>query len=215
MVPHHDIHALIVDAWEVGKQADLSGVGYGRIHWGNREDIADNPLSYYAFLYGIAASLGATRTIEIGTHWGGSAVAMMRGMLRTTTDPILVTIDVTNESDNFLPHQPESRYIVKLVGDAAEGSLVERVQSTIPSAELIYIDAWKDPEPIVSAVKLYSEMFAPKAIVLDDIRLTDSLSRAWSELQSAFRGRAVDCSEVISEIRPQKTHPGFGLIDLR
>ena len=58
-----------------GQSFDLSGVGYGRRHSGDTGEISTKPMTYYPFLAGVAAHIGATATIEIGTHWGGSAVA--------------------------------------------------------------------------------------------------------------------------------------------
>ena len=74
------LEAVIKAAWETGHEVGLAGVGYGRIHWGNQTDISDTPLSYYYFLSGLVKTLRYSRILEIGTHQGGSALAMLSGI---------------------------------------------------------------------------------------------------------------------------------------
>lgn len=59
---------IVRSAWDVGKKIDLSGIGYGRIHWDNREDVRDQPESYYYFLAGLVRKINLARILEIGTH---------------------------------------------------------------------------------------------------------------------------------------------------
>jgi hypothetical protein len=35
--------------WQYGQDVDLTGVGYGRIHWDNEIDIWDFPVPYHYF----------------------------------------------------------------------------------------------------------------------------------------------------------------------
>jgi len=75
-----DLRRLVELDWQAGQLIDLTGVGYGRIHWGNLTDISTPTVPYYQFLAGLAAFIEAETALEIGTHWGGSAVAILRGM---------------------------------------------------------------------------------------------------------------------------------------
>src|SRR4051794_7653202 len=73
---------VVRDAWSAGASVSLDGIGYGRINWDNEQDIVTDASDwpYYQFLAGLAMLLDAKSALEIGTHWGGSARALARGM---------------------------------------------------------------------------------------------------------------------------------------
>ncbi len=159
----------------------------------------------------MAANTGATSVIEIGTHWGGSAVALMRGMLSQQTSPLLVTIDITTESDHYLPAQPESRFITKIVGDANRPEIVDQVRASVRQADLLFIDASHSAKPTLLNTFLYGLLFKPKVVLLDDITHNESMKAAWAILRAIYPHQSVDCATVVPAIRRRE---GFGLIVL-
>jgi hypothetical protein len=60
--------------WDAGASVDLTGVGYGREHWGSQTAVLVTPLNYYRFLAGISRLIGAQRTYYTPLSWsiGGS-----------------------------------------------------------------------------------------------------------------------------------------------
>lgn len=205
------LESFVRAAWAAGQSFDLSGVGYGRRHSGDTGEISTKPMTYYPFLAGVAAHIGATATIEIGTHWGGSAVALMRGMLSRLPAPLLVTVDITTESDTYLPAQPEYRFMRKIVGDANNPKTVEQVRASVQKADLLFIDAKHTAQPTLLNALLYGLLFKPKVVLLDDITHNESMCAAWAVLQAIYPCQSVDCSTIVPKIR---SRTGFGLIAL-
>lgn len=167
---------IVKEAWETGQTIDLATVGYGRIHWGNKQDVDDHPHPYYYFLAGIVRTFGLSRILEIGTHWGGATRAMHRGMIEPTAGKI-VTVDITTESDNRLKSYPD---IVKVVGDANIESTMTEVLTHFGNrpVDLIYIDALHFAMPTFQNYALYTAALRPKVVVFDDITLNEEMSRS-------------------------------------
>jgi hypothetical protein len=116
---------------------------------------------------------------------------------------------LSTESDNFLPFQPESRFIRKIVGDANDPAIVDRVRALTPKADLLFIDAAHRAKPTLLNAFLYGLLFKPKVVVLDDITHNESMREAWAILQTIYPTQSVDCSTVVPAIRRRE---GFGLI---
>ena len=130
---------VVKTAWKAGSEIDLQGVGYGRLHWGNKTDVRDEPSPYYYFLAGLVRTYRFSRILEIGTHWGGATRAMWRG-LNAPHQSKIVTVDITTESDARLLDFPD---IVKIVGDGNSKDVVTRVAAEFGAVpvDLVYIDA--------------------------------------------------------------------------
>jgi len=190
-----------------GAAVQLEGIGYGRIHWGNEEDILTDNNSYYRFLAGAAALTGARSALEIGTHWGGSARAIARGM---KDGGKIVTIDVSSESDAVLPSCPERKMIQKIVGDANSLEVIEQVQSAISNVDMLYIDAEHSAMPSLVNLSVYLTLLHPKMVLLDDIALNESMARFWQIVRRAYPDRSINCAQVEPDIRPDGA--AFGLI---
>lgn len=135
----------------------------------------------------------------------------MRGMLSRQQAPLLVTVDVTTESDNYLPAQPESRFIRKIVGDANRPETVELVRALVRQADLLFIDAAHSAKPTLLNAFLFGLLFKPKVILLDDIKHNESMRAAWAILQAIYPYQSVDCTTIVPAIRRRE---GFGLIVL-
>jgi len=204
---------IVRSAWDVGKEIDLSGIGYGRIHWGNREDVKDQPSSYYYFLAGLVRKFSLARILEIGTHWGGATRAMWYG-LNDPDSAKIVTVDITTESDNRLLDYPK---IQKIVGDANSEAIFDRIATSFDwePIDLIYIDAAHQTVPTVMSFALYAMALRPKLMVLDDITLNEPMKAAWSKIKTMLpAGSAVNAAEIEKKIRDAGNNPGFGLIRL-
>jgi hypothetical protein len=204
---------IVKAAWVTGQDLNLTGLGYGRIHWGNQTDISHTPQSYYYFLSGIVRMLGFSRILEIGTHCGGSTLAMFSGVGDRQAE--IVTVDITSEGDPYL--QPYSQ-IRKITGDANSMEVIHQVLEAFSfrSIDLIYIDADHNCLPTLLNYAIYATLLRPKYVVFDDITLNESMSELWVCVSRSVSSEdALDATTIVPEIRPQPTKPGFGLIRLR
>jgi predicted O-methyltransferase YrrM len=196
-------------AWTAGSEIDLDGIGYGRIHWGNKTDVKHEPSSYYKFLAGLASVSGSETALEIGTHWGGSTLSIKRGLERNSTDARVITIDITNESDNFIPRFADKN-IIKIVGDANRQEVASEVFSMIPSVDFMYIDAAHTLLPTLINYAVYVTRLRPKLVVFDDINLNPEMRAFWEVVQSGFSEFSINVSDHIPEVRDGSC--GFGIL---
>jgi LPS sulfotransferase NodH/4-hydroxybenzoate polyprenyltransferase len=206
-----DVSEVIRGAWETGRAFDLTGIGYGRIHWDNEQDISSTPFSYYFFLAGLVRLTGAKRILEIGTHCGGSIRAMQAG-LSSTDGAVLVTVDVSRESDAYLT---DTSIIRKVVGDANSAETFATIRKYFEDGcDLLYIDARHDFWPTYLNYALYVTALRPAMVVLDDITLNQDMEHFWGLVQrSVPPGRSIDATEIEPSIRPAgSARPGFGVI---
>lgn len=197
--------------WEVGQEINLTGAAYGRVHWHNETDIETHPYGYYHTLAGTAAVSGSKTALEIGTHWGGSAVSIIRGLQRNDPDARLTTVDVTTESDNYLPAMNE-RGITKVVGNANTLEVIEAIQADLPSADLLYIDADHFALSTLLNLSIYQTLLRPKLALFDDIAFNDSMREFWRMVRKAYPDQSIDCAEVEPATRNPWPPSGFGLI---
>jgi hypothetical protein len=211
---------FVRNAWDAGRRIVLSGCGYGKIHWGNQRDVSNAPISYYRFLAGVAYLTGAKTALELGTHWGGSARAIARGMRDHSKDNNIpsagrvVTIDITTESDSVLSGCFERPMIEKIVGDANSPEVVRKVQAILGnSVDLLYLDADHALVPTLLNFSIYTTLLRPKLVLFDDILLNDQMRSFWNIASTAYPDSSVNCIDVVPEIRSgEGGPPGFGLI---
>ena len=97
---------IVNEAWGAGQALDLANIGYGPVHWNTGERFRTRPDPYYFFLAGLVRSQGFRRIFEVGTHYGGSALAMMRGFAEPESARI-VTVDISDR--NAARHRVERR----------------------------------------------------------------------------------------------------------
>lgn len=202
-------------AWHLGRTVDIADVGYGQIHWDNQQDILVKPMPYYRFLAGVAYLIKAKSALDIGTHCGGSALALARGMKKHFEHAKLVTVDTTAASDDYLPARPENQMITKLVGDANSPEIIKQVQATLGRVDLLFIDAERSFMSTFLCFSTYVALLRPKAIVLIDVLFTEDMTRFWEMAQKPYPGRSINCLDVRPEIRAfpnPPPFPGFGLI---
>ena len=205
---------VVIEAWEDGQKIDLSGVGYGRLHWGNKQDVRDEPSPYYYFLAGLVRRHKFRRIFEIGTHWGGATRSMYHGLTEPSGGKV-VTVDITTESDNRLKDYPD---IVKFVGDGNSEAVFGQVLTEFGDepVDLVYIDAAHQTLPTFMSFALYAVALKPKFIVFDDITLNDKMLVAWEMIRASVPpSDAVNAAEVVRAIRPSPDNPGFGVVRLR
>ncbi len=200
----HIVHC----AWEIGKTIDLTGIAYGRIHWGNFQDVQTAPIPYYFFLAGLARLSGATRICEIGTHSGGSTRALRRGIMSTRAD--LVTIDISEISD---PQLAEERNIRKIVGDAGSSMVLEAVREHFGhqrGIDLLFIDGDHQMKPTRDQYRAYVSALQPRFVVLDDIAINDEMAKAWQFVcDDVPAGEAVNVADIEPRARSQSESLGL------
>lgn len=206
-----DMPTIVRNGWETGQAIDLKNIGYGRLHWGNKADVLDNPSPYYYFLAGIVRRHNFSRVLEIGTHWAGATRSMYHGMSDPKNGKV-VTIDITTESDNRLHDYPD---ITKLVGDGNSGEIFEKVVNEFAQVpvDLVYIDAAHQTMSVFTSFALYAMALKPKLIIFDDVTLNEGMRKAWDLIKAAVPERdSVNAADIVRAIRPSADNPGFGVV---
>lgn len=208
-----DLPALVRDAWHRGETIDLAGAGYGRIHWGDRTRVVTHSMDYYRTLAGFAALTGAKTAIEIGTHWGGSGLAIVRGMMSNHgVAARLITADITGDSDNIIPKLAEAAQITKIKGDANQLDTIEAIVEAAAGATVhfLYIDAMHSADATLANFGYYASLFAPRIALFDDIVLEGTdMARFWALMRRAYPDHTINCVDVVPESRSATC--GFGL----
>lgn len=203
---------LVRMAWSEKQDLDLEGIGYGRIHWGDQKAVRTQPFSYYYLLAGMIRITRARRVIEIGTHEGGSTRAMARG-LTAPTESKIVTFDVTSVGVKRLRDHPTiEAYTVDANSQEAIDICLKQFGG--PYVDLVFIDCEHRFSSTLGIFCLYTTIFSPDFVILDDITLNEEMQHFWGIIRHRYgEQNAIDCTDVIPEIRPQgATRPGFGLI---
>jgi hypothetical protein len=204
------LDVMIREAWVVGQGIDVSDVGYGPAHWGDGKQFHDAAIPYYSFLAGLIRTQACARILEVGTHHGGSIQSMIRGMADPASARV-VTIDITdiNSSLHAIP------CLTKLTGDANSEAVIHQVLAIFQGEpiDLLYIDANHSFMPTITNLGLYATLLRPRLVVMDDIVLNPEMKVLWQVLRAAFGAEAVDCVDVVPEIRSPAC--GFGLMRLR
>jgi hypothetical protein len=205
------LEETIREAWFVGKTIDLRGVRFGPSlpDWPEPR-FFDNAFSYYFFLAGLVRTQGCSKILEIGTHFGGSGLAMLKGVADAEAARLL-TIDITDLN----PELHNIPGLTKLTGDANSEAMIGQVFDHFADepVDLIYIDTNHSFMPTLLSLGIYGTMLRPRFLVLDDISLADAMRKIWSRLCASYSEAAVNCCDIVPEIRTAKA--GFGLIQLR
>lgn len=189
-----------------GKELDLSDCYYGAPHW-NGEFIS-SPSPYYFFLAGLCRALNWRNIFEIGTHYGGSIRAMMRGIAPAARlHAKLITADITSFNREAFLTAPDD-LITRLEGDAVDSAMSQHVVELFGGdvVDAVYIDAKHTYESTAAQINLYLPLLKPRFLVLDDIHLNPSMERLWVELSELLGDRAFDAT-MLSDRGPS----GFGL----
>jgi predicted O-methyltransferase YrrM len=206
---------IVTDAWETGRAINLDGIGYGPPFLGNQSISIDYPWEYYYFLAGLVRTQQLSRILEIGTYCGGSAKALLRGT-GSANGALVVTVDVTDESDKYLAAYPK---IQKINGDANDTSTIHAVLSAFnfEPIDLLFIDASHTCLPTLLNFCIYTSLLRPRFVALDDITLNDSMSEMWSCItRTLTNDQAIDATTIVPKIRPSWiAAPGFGLVRYR
>jgi predicted O-methyltransferase YrrM len=200
------------EALAIRDEIDFSGIRYGTLQDREGKLRADSGgfTEYYAFLAGLIRAQGFKRVIEIGTHMGGSTRAMARGFRRPLDgSEWIITIDPTDLSDGILNSEDLA---TKVQGIAEAPATVRRVLELTKSApvDLIFLDGSHDFPSVEKQMRVYSEVFSPRCLIIDDICFNDSMRDLWKDLEATFGDRAANLSDLSTEVRQPRC--GFGLL---
>lgn len=192
-----------ISAYEIGKNLDLKEVIYGKLNI----HFLDFAPSYYFFLAGFVRIEKISKILEIGTHWGGSVMAMSKGIDPAQTDKTkIVTIDISIKNiDGFKNYSN----IIRIKGDSISNAVVNDVKNIYMNEciDLLYIDAIHEYEHTKQNIDIYSDILKPKYIILDDIHLNSSMEQLWNELKNDNNLITCDISALIER------KAGMGLIE--
>ena len=192
---------LIIRSWEAGLKADLGDI--------RRRPGATTFPGYYRFLYGLCRVTAARKILEVGTDYGGSIIAMRQALPRDAT-ATLITVDISNASDEQLASYPD---VFKIQGDACAQGTVERVMSSISAPiDLLYIDTEHDFRTTIATFGIYSSLLTPRYIVFDDVTLNDEMAQVWTAVRTRYGANAVNAAEIVPAIREHPANPGFGVV---
>ncbi|HXC36329.1 MAG TPA: class I SAM-dependent methyltransferase [Candidatus Acidoferrales bacterium] len=205
--------ALAKRAWAERESFNLTGIDYGKPHWGNASgSVTAHTYPYYYFLAGLVKITGARKIVEVGTHQGGSARAMAKA-LEGSEGGKIVTFDITPDgSQLFKQHQSIRAYTSDANSEEALNHVIEHFGE--PRIDLVFIDAVHEFWPTLINVLIYAEICAARFIVLDDITLNPGMEKLWELLGSRYgRKNIIDATEIDENIRrPWITAPGFGVV---
>ena len=160
---------------KVGSAIVLSDCAYGE--W--KGQYISTPHRYYFFLAGLIRLNDFTRILEIGTHYGGSTLAMSKGLTPEHADTArIVTVDIARHNEAPLAAVPS---ITRIQGDSLAARTVEKACGSFAGdIDLLFVDARHEHRDTLENVALYANRLKPKMIVLDDINLTDGMRELWS-----------------------------------
>lgn len=206
------LNQLVAEAHERGVSVDLGDAAYGP-DTGNARGFLSEAMPYYPLLAGLSGQIGASTIVEVGTHFGGSTLALLAGLRAAgSSDPTLITMDVTDLNRERLEAEPE---ITKVIGDSTQAAFLEETVAHVPAGQrvdLLYIDALKDAAYVlVTLHNAHRAGMNPRYLVLDDITANESMQSLWD----AIAARAGDAAYLISADRPDIRNPkyGFAIID--
>jgi len=205
---------IVESAWAERENFDLTGIGYGQSHTHPNQTVT-KPYPYYYFLAGLVQITQARRIVEIGTHQGGSTLAMAKALEKTGEGKI-VTFDVTPfGAQMFKDHDFIKAYTCDANSEKAFNLVAEEFGGK--RVDLVFIDAIHQFWPSLLNVLIYGETFAARFIVLDDITFNDEMKRLWELLRMRYGAEnVIDASEVDKQIRlPGGSAPGFGVVRCR
>lgn len=201
------LEEIVHEAWDIGRSIDLSGIGYGRIHWGNKADVLDHPFPYYFFLAGVVRLTNAKCVIEAGTHHGGSAKALAAGLF--SGKGTVKTFDVNPEGAEKLDGLPNIAAHTLDINSEGAFNICEH-----DKPDIFYIDAMHRFWDTLLTFRLYAEGLSCRFCILDDISLNEGMSRVWRIIEE--RHDAINAAKIVPQIRSGgQANPGFGLVRLR
>ena len=206
-----DLRDHVVEAYERGASIDLSGAVYGP-DTGNDRGFLDVEMPYYRLLAGHLALTGGSSVVEVGTHFGGSTLALLAGLRAGgAADARLVTMDVTDLNRERLSAEPE---IVKVIGDSTEAGFVESLSSELDGeVDTVYIDALKDAGFVLKTMhNLHRAGIEARWLILDDITATESMRSLWDVIQTVVPDQSFLISEEFPDIRDPRY--GYAIIHL-
>jgi hypothetical protein len=183
-------------AMALGEDLDLTGCSYERDHARDYQ-----PPGYYRLLAGLMAGNrlfgSAGVAVEIGSYCLGAATAMHRA------GADVITVDIKAWApERVVPG------ITQVIGNSLEPETVERVREAVAGRPvgLLYIDSAHTYRATTTNLELY-RVLQPACVVLDDIRLNDSMRELWMALTARYPH--YDASELVD--RPC----GFGVLSVR
>lgn len=195
-------HDAISSARHAAKSLDVSGIVYGPSTQGGA-DIGS--LLYYPFLAGFAKWTGARTIVEIGTHAGGSTLALRAGQV---SDGKLLTADITDLNRPLL----DKAGVVKLVGDGSSEQVLDQIASLLGNApiDILFVDGAKRHDFALAVIEGLADRCGIAWLLLDDVRAKSSIADLWAELQAAFGKDAADVSDVAPDMR--EIEYGLGVV---
>jgi cephalosporin hydroxylase len=204
-----DLREMVIKSWETGQKIEMPDAIYGPTHWKGEGSFHTRPFPYYFFLAGFVRLQKCDSILEIGTHYGGSARAMQRGILDSAPGNI-ITVDVTDLN----PELRKTPGIVKLTGDANSESIIKRIVLAARGKpiDLLYVDADHRFGATITNLGLYCFLLRPRFVIIDDILLNDEMRAMWNTIRSSYPRNAVNCVDIVPAIRSEKV--GFGLLKL-
>jgi cephalosporin hydroxylase len=200
MKPTETLAEFLADAYRIGESLDLAKAHYGP-H--SRTKRYYETTKYYPLLAGLARKIGARYAVDVGTHYGGSAMALKLGM--GLGQGLVVTVDVTRRNQEFLARYPR---IHRVKGSSINPVVTAEVIGALGGNKLdiLYIDSVHNYEHTMKNVEIYGAL-NPDFIVFDDIKINAEMKRAWAELSESYK--AFDATVLCTR------NCGFGVLDMR
>ncbi len=154
-----------------------------------------------------------TRILEIGTHYGGAALAMSKGMGPAADSSVgrIVTVDIVRQGEAATADVPA---IVRIRGHSLAPTTIREVCSALEDSgraiDLLFVDSRHERRHTLENIAVYANRLKPKVIAIDDVNLTNGMRRLWNEVVGIGAGDATDVSKLVDRVSA-----GFGVIECR
>lgn len=142
------------------------------------------PGEHYKLLAGLVGALGAKRVVEIGTHTGMGALALLQAL---PADGALTTFDIKpwrEIPDTWLRDEDfASRRLSQEIADIAAPGIIARHAPLFEAADFIFIDGPKDgvTEPKFLAALETLALKRDAVVMFDDVRVLNMVA-LWRQL---------------------------------
>jgi hypothetical protein len=189
--------------WAIGEKINLSNIQ-------RNPKVGRGAVDYYTFLAGFVRFHEFSTIVEVGTHFGGSALAMLAGGSEKIR--LMVTVDISDLSNEYLQGKDK---IAKVVGDGSQLETAEIVFEKIGSPiDFLFIDTKHTYQCTFNTFKHFNTKLMPTWIIFDDIALNEEMETAWSEISKQFGPENfINVATAVPQARRGKA--GFGLIRAR
>lgn len=197
------LNEICSQAMVEGRKIDLSDCVYGEAHW--EGPFVNYPMMHYYFIAGFVKTQSFRNMIDLGTHYGGSVMAMAKGAVHSDIQKLkIATVDITFKNEEGFNKYP---HIKRVKGDSLSRETINELIGFFNCPiDLLFIDTDHKGPILLRNIEVFVKYFLPKYILIDDVHLNSSMENAWKRIVSEFKDKAFDASVILDR------KAGFGVV---